>query len=825
MRRMNSPESIPVTARQVGAFLLAALTAMIFFHTGAVWGTVVFSGGDLVNQFIPIRDSQAANGWFAGWEGGSFSGRPIGDDPQTGVFYPLNWLYMTGLPTERVMTWLALFHFLLGGTGFFLFLRGRLDQVPALFGGLVWTFCGYQILRLDNGVILFIQSFAWVPWMLLGAEYLRLDRQAGRRWAALLALAGAMQFSIGAAQICQITWVGLGLWVLLRLPGNPPRAMGAILGGFLLAGMLALLANAPLLAGAQRLLSVGYDRTGEDAWAFLSDGSLHPRILLTWVVPEIFGSGNDEGVYWGSRVGYAEGNSYMGIAPLLLALFAVTGLVAGLVRRNGELHWGEGAHRPAVSMVIIGILGLLVALGSHGFLFRPLMAAVPTFDLFRVPGRWALWTALAIAFLGAAGLQEILSRGDAEEGPLRRRAWYAVAGCALVAALLLRLFLLPLLDALGLQEVHRPMSVHNPHAAPRLLEHPASGVQWALFMVAATGVLGAAILQGRYSRRALVTILVLLALVDLLRFWTPFRQAIPDGVRPEQVLSEGEFHRISARSFREYFYPETELVLNLRGAEGLGRVHYTDSLHAYIHDHFQREILHERPISLGLEVTRGYAQLHLDSYVAEYYHSMEPSPGSPPGSMLFSLFLENRDFLDAYNVTHILSHDIEGLSESWPDLGLVDRRRASPHGVYSWRNPHARGWAWLSPSKEFLRAEPDAGLGTVTAVEREATRWAGTVEVAGPGWLHLSAPDYAGWNLVATRDEGGSVEGATSRSVQLPEAGTWHFERTFRTAGTRPLPAGLALLALLAMAGLCLPPPRRRSSTNPPCRSPNPVTR
>lgn len=811
---MNPPESNPVSLRQVGAFLLAALAAMIFFHTGAVWGSVVFSGGDLVNQFIPIRDSQVAHGWFAGWEWGSFSGRPIGDDPQTGVFYPLNWFYLTGLPVERVMTWQALVHFLIGGLGLFLFLRRCLSQGPALFGGLVWMFCGYQILRLDNGVILFIQAFAWVPWMLLATEALRLDTRAGRRWLALLALTGALQFSIGAIQLCQITWVGLGIWILFRLPGSGVRGMGAILGGFLLAGILVLLANASLLAGALRLLPVSYDRTGADAWAFLSDGSLRPRVLLSWLIPEAFGSGNEEGIYWGSQVGYAESNSYMGIAPLLLALFALAGFVAawmGRGRREGvDGIIGIAERRHVGAFLTLGVLGLLIGLGSHGFLFRLLVEYIPTFDLFRVPGRWTLWTALAIAFLGALGLQMLLRVGQGGgAAAAQRRQWYVAAGAFFLLVALVRIFLMPLLNALGLQEVFRPMSVYNPDSAPRLVEQPAAGAHWALFMVIATGVVGTALVLRRYSPRVLVTVLVVLALVDLLRFWTPFRREIPEGVLPRQVLSEGEYHRIGAGSFRQYFYPETELVINLRGAEAPGRIHYVDSLHAYIHDQFQREILHERPITLGLEVTRGYAQLHLDHYVQEYYHSMEPSPGAGPGSMLFSLFIQDRDFLDAYNVTHVLAHDIEGLEDNYPELGLVDRRRISPYGVYSWRNHHARGWAWLSPSGEFLQAEPDAAPGRVAIAERAPTRWAGTVELEAPAWLHLSAPDYSGWTLRAVAEDGSTAEATTSRSVYLPGPGTWHFERTFHTAGTRPLPVALSLLALLAMAGLAFAPVRR----------------
>lgn len=768
---------------------------------------MVFSGGDLVNYFIPLRDSQLREGWFAGWMPETFSGRPIGDDPQTGLFYPPHWLHVLGIPPERMTTWLVLLHYLGSAAGLYIFLRLKFQHLPAVLGGIIWTFCGYQILRLDNGVVPFIYAQAWVPWMLLAAEKQRLDTTSGRWWMALLGIFGALQFSVGAVQICQITWFGLLVWTIARLFRQSARGALSITGGFILAGLLAVLANAPMLAGALRLQGEAFPRVGDDPWAFLSDGSLAPRVLLTWIIPEIFSPGNEEGLYWGSQVGYAETNTFMGVIALLLSLFAVVWMVVGLVKKKtGAVMKGSDSDlaRWGGALLAAGTIGILIAFGSHGFLFRPLTEFVPTFDMFRVPARWSLWFAIGVCIFAAWGL-EILLRHSRELGEDRQLqvTWFATVAGFLVVVASLRIFVYTILDVFGQGEIALSIYHHNPNEADRFLEFPGRAAQWALIMAVAGAVFGSLMVVRKLPPVLLASLLILVSTADLLRFWSPFKPPVPTDISRFEILTEGRYHRIAASDFRRHYYNESEFVDDLRSLPGSGRLHYFDTLMAYTHDQLNREMLFERPASHGdLFVTRGYSQLHLAGYVSDYFRSLDPMPGGRPGAFLSSGKLLNREFLDVYNVTHVLTYEHPFFEENLKDVGM-EGPQVIDLAVRAWQNPTARGWAWLSTSEDPFAA-PSSEPGHVEITRRDATHWQGTVILDEPAYLHLSSPEYTGWQLTATHVSGGGIDirADSSRSIRLAEAGEWRFERRFRPGGLQPIPIMISVLAFGSMIGL-----------------------
>ncbi|MCC5877122.1 MAG: hypothetical protein JJU11_12955 [Candidatus Sumerlaeia bacterium] len=791
---------------QLGLFLLILVAAMVFFHGGALWGSMVFSGGDLVNYFIPLRDSQIREGWFAGWMPETFSGRPIGDDPQTGLFYPPHWLHAIGIAPERITTCLVLLHYLGSAAGLYIFLRLKFDHLPAVLAGLVWTFCGYQILRLDNGVIPFVYAQAWVPWMLLAAERQRLDTPCGRRWLALLGIFGALQLSIGAVQICQITWFGLLVWTLGRFHRQNVRGCLYLGGGFVAAGLLAVLANAPMLAGALRLQGEAFPRVGDDPWSFLSDGSLAPRVLLTWIIPEIFSPGNEEGLYWGSQVGYAETNSFMGVVPLMLSLFALAWMVSGWFRKGEEAEGGlqdRELSRWGISLLVAAVIGILIALGSHGFLFRPLTEYVPTFDMFRVPARWSLWFAMGVAILSAWGLQVLLKSAT---GVVEKRhvqvPWFAAMAVFLVIIAILRIFVYTILEGFGQRDFLQSLMRHNPREVDKYMEFPGRAAQWALIMAISGAIFGSLLVVRKLPPVLLASLLVVVATADLLRFWSPFKPPIPTDISRFEILSEGRYHRIPAGEFRNHFYPDSEFVQDLRSLPGGGRLHYFDTLMAFTHDQLNREMLFERPATHGdLYVTRGYSQLHLAGYVHDYYQSLEPLPGGRPGAFMSSGRLLNRNFLDAYNVTHVLTYEHSFFEDNLGQVGM-DAPQVVDLGVHAWVNPTPRGWAWVSTSGDILTAIPEPGAGEVDLTRRDATHWEGTVVLQSPAYLHLSSPDYTGWSLVATHTDGARITADGSRSVYLDRSGEWSFQRRFRPGGLQPVPLLLSVVTFGAMFGL-----------------------
>lgn len=783
--------------KQLFGFLAILTALLLLFHGPLVLGTAVFAGGDLVNHLYPLRFVQERHGWFAPWNDATYAGRPLADDIQVGVFYPPNWLHLTGLPAERIVTLLCLLHLAVGALGFFLLARRWSGFAGATIASIAWSFGAYQSMRLTSGVIVFTMALAWLPWMMAASLEAGLGRGHPRRAAGLLALFGALQLLAGAAQLVHMTWVGLGFLVVGRIAAEPNhRERLSILGGHAAALMLVLMLCAPQLAGVLRLQADAAPRHGADPWVFLSDGSLEWRTLLTWILPEFFAPGNHEAIYWGGTVGYTETGNHPGIVVLALALAGLVYTLAGWrTMPRAERTWW-------VAVLALALFGFLVALGANGFLFRPLTQWVPGFGLFRVPVRWGLWVAVAVALLAARGIDLLTAGNDAGSRPLV--AWAAGVGTLLLGLLALRAALPLLLDSMGLPARVAAMQRVAPDLAELVAAHPARSLGWAIGMVVATAAIGAGAVLGRLGARPATVLLVLIATIDLYRFWLPYIQTIPADATPPEIESESEYHRIPAAAFRGYFYPDSPLVRDLRALPGRGRLHYNDTIPSYQFDQFHRELLLERPAAAGLEVARGYQQLLLASYVADYYASQSVSAANRFDALLSMMEMADRRFLDAYNITHLLSIPFGAVTDGYTALGLEPMGALTPWGVAAWRNPGARGWVWLSDEEKFLDAAP-APLGTVTLDERTPARWAGRAEVTGPAWLHLSVPHYRGYTLVATNAAGRRVEGANSRSIRLPEAGTWAYERVYRSAGLAPLPLGLALLGLLGAAVLLWP--------------------
>ncbi|MCB0182537.1 MAG: hypothetical protein KDI62_30220, partial [Anaerolineae bacterium] len=141
--------------------------------------------------------------------------------------------------------------------------------------------------------------------------------------------------------------------------------------------------------------------------------------------------------------GYGEGlfAEYVVLLPVTALLLALIGV------------WGWRAEPATRQLLLLLALSLFLALGR----FNPanwLLARLPGFDLFRVPARWLLWYALAMALLAGLGYQRMVS---ARPGELRRPL--------LVGSVLLGLLILWGYLAVPLSRII-PMGAEAPAANP-----------------------------------------------------------------------------------------------------------------------------------------------------------------------------------------------------------------------------------------------------------------------------------------------------------------------------------------------------------------------
>jgi hypothetical protein len=182
---------------------------------------------------------------------------------------------------------------------------------------------------------------------------------------------------------------GLAAWRLLT-SAEPARALrrsaAPLIAGGVCAGLLVAL---PVLLTA--LLTHDSNRPSID-YVSAARGSLHPALLLTLVMPDVFAASGRMEDYWGPPsfawpdtglfLAQNMGELYMGALPLVLLLIA--GVRGWLSAREARYLVGAAA------------VALVYALGWYTPLFRVLYALLPGVDLYRRP-------ADAAFLLGALG--------------------------------------------------------------------------------------------------------------------------------------------------------------------------------------------------------------------------------------------------------------------------------------------------------------------------------------------------------------------------------------------------------------------------------------
>jgi hypothetical protein len=177
----------------------------------------------------------------------------------------------------------------------------------------------------------------------------------------------------------------LGLWLLAAVVldhwlGRPFRSRFGRSLGPLVAGALggALVVVVPVMLTV--LLAESSNRPPSITPA-RGQGSLHPALLLTAAIPNLFGADGPFSDYWGPpsplwgpvdlALARNMGVLYIGALPLALV---VAGTVQGLFRA-----------REIRLFVVAFVLMLLYALGRYAPVFEPMFAGLPGVDLFRRP--------------------------------------------------------------------------------------------------------------------------------------------------------------------------------------------------------------------------------------------------------------------------------------------------------------------------------------------------------------------------------------------------------------------------------------------------------
>ena len=437
---------------------------------------------DAKAQFLPqiqFLAQSLAQGQSPAWAPFAFSGHPQIADPQSMIFSPpfLLLALIDGAPSLWAQDATVLAFVFLGGAALMLWFH---DQGWHWAGGLI------AALAFSHGA-----SMAWriqhigqvLSLAYLAMAMLCLDRALSkgsiRYGVATGLIAASMVLGRDQVALLGVYWLaGLAVWRVLS--AAEPRgvlskgALPLVAGGACAALIVAL----PVLLTA--LLAQQSNRAGID-YVGAARGSLHPALLLTLVMPDVFAASGRMEDYWGPPsfawpdtglfLAQNMGELYMGALPLLA-------LITAAVR-------GRMMARQARFFTCAAAVALLYALGWYTPLFRVLYALLPGVDLYRRPADATFLLGALGAILAGYATHRLLS--DEHTTPPRQIA--IIAGATLAMACVPAI-------GLGLWRGRLPALVLPLTATLISFAVAASALIWAMPRLAYKPLLAATVLAG-----------------------------------------------------------------------------------------------------------------------------------------------------------------------------------------------------------------------------------------------------------------------------------------------------------------------------------------
>ena len=412
---------------------------------------------DMVLQNLQWKSfirAQIAQGEIPLWNPHQFAGVPFFAAGQHSALYPLSVIYYA-LPLSAAYGWFILINLWLAGMFMAGFMRGLgLGRAGAGLAGITYQLSGFLIASAVFPMI--VAAAVWLPlilWMIeniLRGRSLWIFRGTALLWVVIGAIAVGCNILAGHIELTIYTLLIAGTYAAFRLvwgsarrwreTGRLPLRWTATTAVWLMA-LVALGLGLAALQLIPLYEFVGSNWRAERASLETVLGYAHPpRDLLQFLLPNFYGSPAHHSyvdafsgqlisdlrstaglrrdfIYWGVK-NYVEGALYVGVLPLLLALY---GLVKGVWRR--EL---------APYVILFGALALLALAFMFGTGAYSLVFHLPGINQLNSPFRWVFALTLAIAALAGIGLH-ILSEGTGG----RRRLASALGLLSLVAGLAL----------------------------------------------------------------------------------------------------------------------------------------------------------------------------------------------------------------------------------------------------------------------------------------------------------------------------------------------------------------------------------------------------
>jgi hypothetical protein len=382
-------------------FALASLVIRWPWLSGRV--TIPWDAKAHFQPQIQFLAQSLAEGQSPFWAPFVFSGHPQIADPQSTIFSPpfLALSLLTANPSLWAADATVIAAVFLGGAALMLWFR---DQGWHWMGGLVaalaFAYGASMAWRIQHtGEVL---SLAYLPIALLC-----LDRALARTSLLYGAAAGlvAALIALGRDQIALLglyLLIAFGLWRLLSATDRWNAVRASLLPLAAAAAVGAAIITVPVMLTA--LLAEESNRIVID-YPGATRGSLHPALLLTAVMPDLFGAAGRMEDYWGPP-SFAWAGTDLFIAQNMGVLYtgAVPLVLLAIAALRGEL-W----QREIRFFAVAALVALVYALGR----FTPLLFAafhlVPGVSLFRRPADATFLVGALAAILSGYGTHRLFS--------------------------------------------------------------------------------------------------------------------------------------------------------------------------------------------------------------------------------------------------------------------------------------------------------------------------------------------------------------------------------------------------------------------------------
>lgn len=476
MRISASPRT-SVSSLALACALAATLLPWVVFWRIAL-GHQTWAGGDISAYHYPlmaVSTAQWRHGRMPLWNPYLYGGTPLAAAQQASVFYPLNVLLWLLLPPWLMLGHSVLVHLSLAGLSIFMLLRSvKSHPLAALLGGIAFELSGFAMSHI--GHVNIIRVLPWAGFTLWGLNRWA-DTRKGRYLSAvsftmaLLLLSGYPQVILYSSLLV----FSYPLFMAIEADSGKARLF--------LTGLLALFVGVGLsgiqtVPTAHMWFTQEYLRPGEVSYEAFARFSFHPAYLATLLFPR-------------ARSGtFAEMVTYIGAAPLLLAIYALWGL---RMDRHSRFRW---------FFAVWLVLALVLSMGRFVPSLSRFLFSVPIYKGLAVPSRHLLECGLCLAVLAGLGLDRLLRKPQIVTFP--SLTWRKVALFVLLSC------------GWALLAIASPYSVDTP---PVGIDPSLKGLGQPLLLLLAGLVLLVGVGRAKTPvKYALTLLLVLIAVVDLADF-------------------------------------------------------------------------------------------------------------------------------------------------------------------------------------------------------------------------------------------------------------------------------------------------------------------